>query len=242
MVVSEDEYAAAEQAAVAAQAAEANKKRLSHVSHLDASVRQAITTARSLIDHDDVFGAERVLLDAVGEIRNAGATLGQLFVRPLLVCLRASDEYRETLCLLRMYERAVTTVLGGCDDASDTDWKIAAEVPVDYPKLGMTLSTAQEDALPKEDRLAKIYWRMPDGKLEVRISMAVPTVPANSQKSLLTAWCALQEETFLYHTWHPIVYGDGPTLLQQRELSDDLVQNPDGETGGDAGSPPILQS
>lgn len=201
----------------AAQKEEAAERRLSEVNaEASADAERVVEVARSgcreAIGRGDIFGAERRLSEAVRALGAGGE--GCEFRTTALERLRTSEEYRKALGQIISYEQAVARVLDSSDDG-DESWTLAAEVPVEYKSLEVELSPECNAALPKESRVIRVYWRLTEGRLEIRIAAVLPTMPANTTDSTLVGWVAMNLETDLYHTWHPVVYGNGPAVVEK---------------------------
>mmetsp|Transcript_1564 Transcript_1564/g.4028 ORF Transcript_1564/g.4028 Transcript_1564/m.4028 type:complete len:456 (-) Transcript_1564:67-1434(-) len=180
---------------------------------VEAIVEDALKDVAESLAQDDWFVAERVLMDAIELLQEEGE-IGEKGIERL----KQSESFKRVLKALREYEEVTAAALGTGGSDAGPEWKLAAEVPLDYKALKMILSAEAEAALPKEDRVITFYWRqLPDGGAQVRASAALPVEPANAQgKNTLMAWLALVLENELASTWHPIVVGNGPKLIEPR--------------------------
>lgn len=179
----------------------------------------ATKACREKLAGGSIFEAEKILMDSLAsfDIDTLAPEVRRAKLEEYSERLRQTNEYSETLALLRSYEEGVAFAVETVDPAAG--WLLAAEVPVDYPALGMELSPEADVAITKDIRVINIYWRKcPSGRIEVRIAVILPTRPANVKQTLscLHAWIAMNAETELFSTWHPIVAGNGPIELEAR--------------------------
>lgn len=184
----------------------------------EVAVGEALRVCRAELDRGNVFAAERALMAALEPLTDPEAPCAEVR-RAAAERLRATGEYRSTLSLLTDYERSVEKVLAA-EGASAPDgagaWLLSSEVPVNYQALELELGTDLDASLAKEDRVISVYWRQGCGRLEIRMQAVLPTRPANATRPLLAGWVAMNVETELYDTWHPIVAEKGPREMVPR--------------------------
>lgn len=193
--------------------AEQIQKDGSIISRLEEIVQTAMITCQDR-SRVQLFDAERILMDAIDAI-DVNNPVGRNERIAALDKLRASQSYQDVLSRLRHFEEVVKFSLQDEDATGAEEWKLAASVPVDYKGLGIELSPEADVAIAKEDRTIGIYFRVVEGKTHVRLRLVVPLKPANIDQSIsvLTVWNALIAEFPLWHTFHPIVAGNGPVEL-----------------------------
>lgn len=179
-------------------------------------VKAAKTACRLEIERFSVFDAEKVLMDAVAslDLENGPGSEEQ---RKAFETLRQSEEYIEVLAQLRDYEQRVEFAMQRLDAAGGSEWKLAGKHSTDFKALGMTLSPEADAALNPEDRFFLVYWRMLDGRIEIQITVVLPTRPSNmpEQFSQLTACVSQLCENEFIPNWNPVV-PTPPANLQPR--------------------------
>lgn len=196
---------------------------------ITSSLEDIVQTAiRSCQDRSmlQLFDAEKILMDAIEaiDLTNPSGRNERLVA---LDILRRSSSYRDVLARLQAYEDRICFALQSDDEIGEgEEWKEAASVPIDYKALGMELSPEADKAVSKEDRTIGIYIRTVQGKTHLRIRMLLPLKLVNIDQSIsvVEIWNALLAEFQLWHTYHPLVVGNGPVELTPKSPYYSMLQ------------------
>mmetsp|Transcript_27972 Transcript_27972/g.63282 ORF Transcript_27972/g.63282 Transcript_27972/m.63282 type:complete len:458 (-) Transcript_27972:103-1476(-) len=171
-----------------------------------------LQVCRDHLSVGDALAAERALVTFIEELEGSDLAAEQRDLK--MQHMRSSEEYVQTLSLLRILQGAIDMALGSSPD-SEADWTLGTEVGVNLPALGVHVDEATARALGPEGAKVRIHHRKNGKHLQLRITSVLPSRTPSGWPSV-AGFLAMYAETGLWDSWHPVIHGHGPVELTPR--------------------------
>jgi len=165
-------------------------------SHLSAGIRLAEKTLAEC----GVLDAEKVFLSLARSFMENGDLIS-------LSGLRLSEAYQSVLQSAQSYEQGVGNLLESLEG-----WDLIKTFRVPYKDGGL------EEVWPKVigekgDR-CQIFSKLCGKRINVKVISEFPAIHPELGSHYLCGYIGMWHELDLWHSWHPIIFGNGPTPLQ----------------------------
>jgi len=176
-----------------------------------------------------VLRAERVLLDALNALEAPSVDPETRIAG--IEAIVASAEYASALDWLRKFDEICPRGASGSSqpesmDGIESQWKVGAEVKINYKALGMEVSKQAAEALQNYGDTVKVLYRVSGKRIDASIDVQVPTTLTGSGTPAVLGWLAMWTEAALWETWHPVIAKGGALDLEPQGRLKKLWQLP----------------
>lgn len=170
--------------------------------NMSIGVAAAIAKAEEALKVEGFLAAEAALYEAATEFQSSGDD-------GALRKLRSSLLYKRILQKIQLFEREAGHALTSLEG-----WEAVTEFRVNYKAPG--LDGVWQDVIGQDGDRCQIFSKIDGCVLNIKVLSEFPAKHPASGRPYLFSYIGMWDELDLWHTWHPIVVGNGPAEVNPR--------------------------